>query len=112
MKGTCHEPLYVYEPCFMCIVQAAQAMQRYSDWAPIKFEEPNQNSDAAPVTTRTNQGLVTSVPDGGLGQQNQQGVGLTEAPGGNQGLQRPVPDPTTFVYDPASGTTYALESKP
>ena len=86
-------------------------MQRYSDWAPIKFEEPNQKSDAAPVATPTDQGLATSVPHGGLGQQ-QQGTGSMEVPGGNQGLQRPVPDPTTFVYDPASGTSCALKPKP
>ena len=75
--------------------QAAQAMQQYSGWAPKEFDEAALNTAAAAGTLE------------------QQQLGGARAGGGDntwqqsqQEPQRPAPDPSTFVYDPNTGTSW------
>ena len=75
-----------------CGLQAAQAMQQYSGWAPKEFDEAALDTSAA----------ATDPSASSAAQQEQPGAGLV---GGQEQSQapRPAPDPSTFVYDPNTG---------
>ncbi len=67
-------------------------MQQYSGWAPKEFDEAALDTGAA-----------TTHPSASSAAQQQPGAGQA---GGEQQQQpqRPAPDPSTFVYDPNTGT--------
>ena len=72
------------------VLQAAQAMQQYSGWAPKEFDEAALDTGAA-----------ATDPSASSAEQQQQQHVAGQAGGVQQ--PRPAPDPSTFVYDPNTG---------
>ena len=80
--------------------QAAQAMQRYSGWAPIEIDEAALN----PTPFGGGETSQAQPSQGSHEQQTAQAQGAVPSDrGGQQSQQRPAPEPDTFVYDPSTG---------